>query len=142
VKIAQGIKILLPLVSLVLLSAPAVAQSGFYVGGTVATESAERGSMDLRTFPAAGGLVGWRFSDAWSMEFHLDRGFAEGEPHGRLSPRQGSIVSQLKSRGYQTSGGRMSPPSTGSRTLETGMDWKFAKSRLMRELSRSGTAFR
>jgi hypothetical protein len=40
--------------------------------------------MDLRTFPAAGGLVGWRFSDAWSMEFHLDRGFAEGEPHGRL----------------------------------------------------------
>ncbi len=40
--------------------------------------------MDLRTVPAAGGLVGWRFSDAWSMEFHLDRGFAEGEPHGRL----------------------------------------------------------
>ena len=40
--------------------------------------------MDLRTVPAAGGLVGWRFSDAWSMELHLDRGFAEGEPHGRL----------------------------------------------------------
>jgi hypothetical protein len=78
------IKVLLPLVSLVLLSDPAAAQSGFYVGGTVAADSAERGSMDLRTFPAAGGLVGWRFSDAWSMEFHLDRGFAEGEPHGRL----------------------------------------------------------
>lgn len=40
--------------------------------------------MDLRTVPTGGGFVGWRFSDAWSMEFHLDRGFADGEPHGRL----------------------------------------------------------
>ena len=78
------IKVLLPLVALVLLSDPAAAQSGFYFGGTVAADSAARGSMDLRTFPAAGGLVGWRFSEAWSMEFHLDRGFAEGNPHGRL----------------------------------------------------------
>ena len=77
-------KLLLTLVTLVLLSVPAAAQSGFYVGGTVAADSAERGSMDLRTVPAAGGLVGWRFSDAWSMEFQIDRGFAEGEPHGRL----------------------------------------------------------
>jgi hypothetical protein len=78
------IKLLVPLVSLVLLSDPAAAQSGFYGGGTVAADSAERGSLDLRTFPAAGGVVGYRFSDSWSMEFHLDRGFAEGEPHGRL----------------------------------------------------------
>ena len=80
----KTMNVLLPLVSLVLLNVPAAAQSGFYVGATAAADSAERGSMDLRTFPAAGGLVGWRFSDAWSMEFHLDRGFAEGEPHGRL----------------------------------------------------------
>jgi hypothetical protein len=71
-------------VGLVLLSDPAAAQSGFYGGGTVAADSAERGSMDLRSIPAAGGLVGWRFSDSWSIEFHLNRGFAEGAPHGRL----------------------------------------------------------
>jgi hypothetical protein len=40
--------------------------------------------MNLRTIPAAGGLAGWRISDAWSIEITLDRGFAQGDPHGRL----------------------------------------------------------
>jgi hypothetical protein len=70
--------------ALVLVAHPAAAQSGFYFGGTVAADSADRGSMDLRTVPAAGGLVGWRFNDSWSIEFHLDRGLAEGDPHGRI----------------------------------------------------------
>lgn len=56
--------------------------------------------MDLRTFPAAGGLVGWRFSDAWSMEFHLDRGFAEGEPHGRLGHFGVDTLQDRASVGY------------------------------------------
>ncbi len=78
------IRLLLTLATLVLVVQPAAAQARFYVGGTVAADSADRGSMDLGTVPAAGGLVGWRFDDAWSVEFHLDRGFAEGDPHGRI----------------------------------------------------------
>jgi hypothetical protein len=40
--------------------------------------------MDLRTVPTAGGVIGWRFNEGWSLEIHLDRGFAEGDPHGRI----------------------------------------------------------
>jgi hypothetical protein len=75
---------LLTLATLVLIAHPAAAQSHFYFGGTAAADSADRGSMDMRTVPAAGGLVGWRFNDSWSIELHLDRGFAEGDPHGRI----------------------------------------------------------
>ena len=78
------IRLVLTLATLVLVAQPAAAQARFYVGGTVAADSANRGSMDLGTVPAAGGLVGWRFNDGWSIEFHLDRGFAEGDPHGRI----------------------------------------------------------
>jgi hypothetical protein len=70
--------------ALVLAAHPAAAQSRFYFGATAAADSADRGSMDLRTVPAAGGLVGWRFNDSWSIEVHLDYGLAEGDPHGRL----------------------------------------------------------
>ena len=96
----NALKVLIPLASLVLLSDTAAAQSGFYVGGTVAADSAERGSLDLRTFPAAGGMVGWRFSDAWSMEFHLDRGVAEGEPHGRLGHFGVDTLQDRAAEGY------------------------------------------
>jgi hypothetical protein len=77
-------RLLAAIAALVLLAHPAAAQSQFYVGGTVAVDSGDRGTMDLRTVPTAGGVVGWRFNDAWSIEFHLDRGFAEGDPHGRI----------------------------------------------------------
>lgn len=70
--------------AVVMAAHPSAAQSRFYVGGTFAADSADRGSMALRTIPTAGGLAGWRFNDAWSLELHLDRGFAEGDPHGRL----------------------------------------------------------
>lgn len=56
--------------------------------------------MDLHTVPVAGGIVGWRFSDAWSMEFHLDRGFAEGEPHGRLGHFGVDTLQDRASVGY------------------------------------------
>ena len=77
-------KLLLTLATLVVIAHPSAAQSKFYVGGTVAADTADRGSMALGSVPAAGGLVGWRFSDSWSIEFHLDRGFATGEPHPRV----------------------------------------------------------
>ena len=77
-------RLLLTLATLVLVAPPAAAQSRLYVGGTAAVDSADRGSMDLGTVPTAGGLVGWRFTDGWSIELHLDRGFAEGDPHGRI----------------------------------------------------------
>jgi hypothetical protein len=77
-------RIALCVVGIGLVAAPAAAQSKFYVGGIVSAESGPEGTMPLGTFPAAGGLVGWRFSDGWSLEVHLDRGFREGTPHGRL----------------------------------------------------------
>jgi hypothetical protein len=77
-------RIALCVVGIGLVAAPASAQSRFYAGGIVAAESGTRGAIALGTFPAAGGLVGWRFTDAWCIEFHLDRGFREGTPHGRL----------------------------------------------------------
>jgi hypothetical protein len=80
----QFVTRLVTLAALVLVAHPVAAQSRFYVGGVAAADSADRGSMDLRTVPAAGGLVGWRINDAWSIEFHLDHGLAEGDPHGRL----------------------------------------------------------
>jgi hypothetical protein len=67
-----------------LVAAPASAQSRFHAGGIVAAEAGPRGGVRLGTFPAAGGLVGWRLSDHWSIELHLDRGVREGTPHGRL----------------------------------------------------------
>lgn len=80
----QIARLLVSIAALVLVAHPAGAQPRFYFGGTVAADSADRGSMDLRSVPAAGGLLGWRFNDGWSIEFHLDRGFAEGDPHGRI----------------------------------------------------------
>ena len=77
-------RIALCVVGIGLVAAPAAAQSKFYAGGIVSAESGPQGTMSLGTFPAAGGLVGWRFSDGWSLEVHLDRGFREGTPHGRL----------------------------------------------------------
>jgi hypothetical protein len=67
-----------------LAAAPASAQSRFYAGGIVAVEPDPGGTLDPGTFPSAGALVGWRFTDAWSIEFHVDRGFREGTPHGRV----------------------------------------------------------
>ena len=77
-------RIALCVVGIGLVAAPAAAQSRFYAGGIVSAESSPPDAIAVGTFPAAGGLVGWRFTDAWSLEFHLDRGFREGTPHGRL----------------------------------------------------------
>jgi hypothetical protein len=80
----QVSSLVVSIAALILVAHPAAAQPRFYFGGTVAADSADRGSMGLRTVPAAGGLVGWRFNERWSIEFHLDRGLAEGDPHGRI----------------------------------------------------------
>jgi hypothetical protein len=71
-------KIPLFVLAIGLMAAPAAAQSRFYVGAAIAADSGSRGPVDVGTIPAAGGLVGWRFTDGWSVEFHLDRGFGEG----------------------------------------------------------------
>ena len=70
-------------IALSAVAAPVSAQSRVYVGGIVAADSGDRGGVELGTFPAAGGLVGLRLSDNWSIELHLDRGFRDGTPHGR-----------------------------------------------------------
>lgn len=58
---------------------PAGAQPRFYAGGSTGADSGSRGPVDVGTIPAAGGLLGWRFAEHWSVEFHLDEGFGEGD---------------------------------------------------------------
>ena len=56
------------------------AQARVYGGGAATMDSGQRGNIDLQGLPAAGALVGWRFSEAWSAEFHVDRAFGESVP--------------------------------------------------------------
>jgi hypothetical protein len=94
------IRLLATAATLVLLAQPAAAQPRFYIGATVAAESADRGSMNLRTVPTAGGVAGLRFNDHWSIEFHLDRGFAEGDPHGRIGFFGTDILKDYARQGF------------------------------------------
>lgn len=55
----------------------AEAQSRIYVGASSALEEGQRGNLDIDRVPAAGGLVGWRFHENWSVEVHADRAFGE-----------------------------------------------------------------
>ena len=73
------IKFAVLVVLLSLVAGTAAAQSRVYGGGTVAIDSGSRGAYDTlgTSFPAAGGFIGFRFHDAWSMEVHADRAFAE-----------------------------------------------------------------
>jgi hypothetical protein len=54
-----------------LATSPAAAQFRLYAGGTAAIESADRGSIDLRHFPAAGGFAGWHVNARWSIEMQF-----------------------------------------------------------------------
>ena len=55
----------------------AEAQSRIYVGASSALEEGQRGNLEIDRVPAAGGLVGWRFHENWSVEVHADRAFGE-----------------------------------------------------------------
>ena len=61
-------------------STPAEAQSGPYVGGSAGMEGGMRGNIDLGRLPVGGGVLGWRFSDSWSAEVHLDGAVGESSP--------------------------------------------------------------
>lgn len=67
------------IVILALVASPVEAQQSLYGGGSVAVDAGARGPIDIGTFPAAGGLVGWRFVRNWAVEFHLDTGFKEAD---------------------------------------------------------------
>ena len=80
------IKFAVLVVLLSLVAGTAAAQSRVYGGGTVAIDSGSRGAFDTlgTSFPAAGGFIGFRFHDAWSMEVHGDRAFAESPERERV----------------------------------------------------------
>ena len=80
------IKFAVLVVLLGLVAGTAAAQSRVYGGGTVAIDSGSRGAFDTlgTSFPAAGGFIGFRFHDAWSMEVHGDRAFAESPERERV----------------------------------------------------------
>lgn len=47
----------------------------FYVGASTAAEAGTRGPIRGGTIPIAGGLIGIRINEAWSVEVEVDRGF-------------------------------------------------------------------
>jgi hypothetical protein len=55
----------------------ASAQSRIYAGASAGLEEGQRGSLDIDRVRAAGGMVGWRFHENWSVEVHADRAFGE-----------------------------------------------------------------
>lgn len=62
-------------------SGPVAAQSPLYVGASSALEEGLRGNIDIDRVPAAGGFIGWRFHESWSIELHADRAFGESPVH-------------------------------------------------------------
>lgn len=84
------------LVMAAMAAVPAAAQSHrVYLSGVFAANSGGRGPVDVGTFPTAGGLVGLRLTDAWSVEFGLDLGF--GESSQRIF--EGLLSSQVSGPG-------------------------------------------
>ncbi len=51
------------------------AQSRVYVAAIAAADGGERGNIPGGAVPSVGGLVGFRLTDAWSMELEAERGF-------------------------------------------------------------------
>ena len=85
---------------LLLIAGPAAAQSRFYAGGAVAADAGSRGTFDLGTYPTAGGLIGLRFHDAWSIELHLDRAFARSAEREEIEIFGRSTVQDRAGGGY------------------------------------------
>lgn len=99
------IKSLMLVVLLSLAAVPVTAQSIVYGGGSVAMDAGSRGGFDtLGTFPAAGGFIGWRFHDAWSIEVHVDKAFAESAEREQLEIFGRSIVQDRAAYGHSVLG--------------------------------------
>jgi hypothetical protein len=93
-------KLPLLFVLLSLIPSPARAQLRLYAGGTVGMNAGTGSPFDtVGTFAAAGGFVGWRFHDAWSLEFHLESGFGESAEREELEIFGHSIVQDVAGRG-------------------------------------------
>ena len=85
------------------LAKPTSAQSAVYAGasGTAITLDASSPSLDtLGVFAAAGGFVGLRLHDAWSLEVHLDRAFGESAERERLEGFGRSVIQDHMDRGF------------------------------------------
>lgn len=81
------------MVLLTLAATPAAAQPLVYGGGMFAADMGDRGAYQtLGTFPAAGGFIGLRFHEAWSIEFHVDQGFGKSPERPHIEIYGSSIV--------------------------------------------------
>jgi hypothetical protein len=99
-------RLLLTLAAIAVLAQPAAAQTQFYVGGTVAADSADRGSMNLRTVPVAAGLVGWRID---TLRDYAREGYAvlaiwKSRPLGRVTLAASMGVAERRFRTTRTIG--------------------------------------
>ena len=70
-RIVPGVFVLL----LVAVPSAAQAQSRVYVATTTAADAGERGRIPGGMVPSAGGIVGLRLNESWSVELELERGF-------------------------------------------------------------------
>lgn len=53
----------------------AQAQSRLYVAATTAADTGERGNIPDGAVPSLGAMIGFRLTDAWSIEVEVERGF-------------------------------------------------------------------
>ena len=53
----------------------AQAQPRLYVAATTAADTGERGNIPGGAVPSLGGMIGFRLTDAWSIELEVERGF-------------------------------------------------------------------
>jgi hypothetical protein len=60
---------------LVLVGSTSLAQPRIYVAATTSADAGERGNIPGGAVPAVGGLIGFRMTDAWSIELEVERGF-------------------------------------------------------------------
>jgi hypothetical protein len=78
------------------------AEPRLYGGGIAAVDAGSRGAFDTlgTTMPAAGGFIGLRFHDSWSIEWHADRAFAESAEREHLEIYGRSIVQDRAGGGF------------------------------------------
>ena len=78
---------------------PAAAQSGkAYAAGVVGLNAGSRDSVDVGTVSTMGGLVGLWVTDAWGLEFEMDKG--RGNSSDRIF--EGLLSAQLSGSGQPT----------------------------------------
>ena len=107
------------LLGVLAMGVPAQAQPRLYVGMTTAADAGERGNIPGGAVPSAGGMIGVRLTDAWSIEVEIERGFrttTAGSGEGVLTsfpPTRNPTYEQIELYGIRTRDDRTQQAGTG-----------------------------